>query len=204
MSPRSSPFDVFFSHSLVDTFVADSVNQRFQDAGVRVFATRDMNPENRYNDESRSILRECVAFVILLTPPRLLSQEVPFELGAALIRRTPLYLLLDGLEPDELPAFLSRQLAFPLARLSEVIQAIVALKKAFTDEQRQALKSVYQHAFYNVDQLSKDTGAADELAREWEVATGQSITPDALVRELLRMRKRGELPRRRPAKTTLS
>lgn len=86
--------------------MARLVQLTLADAGIVVKAIDHLESDAGYLSHVRRLVSECRAVIILLTPSTLHSQDVPFEIGMALAWERPVYLLYDGIDVNEIPAFL--------------------------------------------------------------------------------------------------
>jgi TIR domain len=190
-------YDVFLSHAAIDAAVAGMVKHRLAGAGFSVFSAGDIKAGSDFAKELRQALRESQALIALLTRSHLRSDWLAVEVGAAMAWNTPIYVLRDGITAEDVPAYLRHYPSGPVAVLPEFIEAIRRHAQPLTERERNALVEAYQRIGVPVDQLITDTAAGDELASEFQQVTQVQVPPLSLVRELLRLRKRGELPRLR-------
>lgn len=189
---------VFLAHSPVDATPAGPVRDRLREAGFDVVPGVELRApgENTLEELGRAI-RDSQAVVVLLTPAFLRSSWLPVELGMARALGTPMFLLLDGVRRDEVPSYLWANLAVPVSRLADVLDALAHLGEPISDDQRLALADAYAKTGISVDTLLTDATAGDRLIGEFRAATGSRASSANVLRELLSLRKRGQLPRLR-------
>lgn len=195
MISARTDFDVFLSHSASDAAIADVVDRRLNDAGLRVFSAHGLKAGTTWPDAIRDALAESSAVVVLLTPASLRSSNLAVELGAALAWNKPIYPLLQDLKPEEVPVFLRQFQAVPLSRLDEVVKAIVGERRSLTDDDADKLIALYQQHNVSVDELIARPAELSSLARAFGRATGTSYSPEEVMQLLIRRRKQGDWPR---------
>src|SRR5262245_9992355 len=110
-------FDVFLSYSERDRGAAELIRHALADVGLEAFCIDRVDVVADGLSEARRALAECSAVLFLLTGSSIRSQNVAFETGMALAWNKPIYVLFDGLEPDEIPDYLRE---FRVRRLSEM------------------------------------------------------------------------------------
>jgi hypothetical protein len=187
---------VYLTHAPIDAAQAEPVRQALFDAGfiVREPPAGDVTDAAR---ASRDVLRDTQALVVLLTPSLLRSTQLPIELGMTLAWGIPVFVLLVDVARREVPAFLWNNLAVPADRLSDVIHALDRIGEPISDDQREALANAYLAVGVPVDQLMTDVSVSERIAEEFRRATRSQVPTANLLRELLKLRKRGQLPRLR-------
>jgi ABC-type sugar transport system substrate-binding protein len=121
---KRQPFDVFLAHDPSDNALATAVMDRFGAAGLSAFSVSLSEPKpldpsaTRVRDE----LRDCSAFVVLLTPAFAASETLPFLVGAALMAGTPVFVLTADDAVSERVPYLG---SYPVARLWSGIDELV-------------------------------------------------------------------------------
>jgi hypothetical protein len=187
--------DVFLFHSPNDTGLAELVRAEFREAGLGVYSIHEVRSERRVLDPIRRELAESLAAVILLTQATLQSQNPPLVMGMALAWKKPIFVLYDGIQPAEIPRYLSQ---FETRRVSEaaaVARKITSSSSPFDDDARESLISAYSDLGISTDQLLQKPLAVHELYQRFSEFQEINIAPERLVQELLRLRKQGKLPR---------
>lgn len=119
------------------------------------------------------------------------------EIGAADAWNKPVFLLINGPSSTKLPAPLRRYPVYPLSRLEEVIRIIRSGFDPLTDNERRVLADMYRDLGIPVNQLSESPTALRELVANFNRQTGKQYSGERLLSELLRMRKKSQLPRLR-------
>ena len=190
------PSDVFLSSAPVDEATTSSVRRELEKAGLIVFADEGEQPDEPLSDAARIGIQESTAFVAVITPTHLRSDRLMLEVGAAWVWATPIYLLLSEVRTDELPTYLGNYPSFPLRTgVARVVEEVRRQAKPLTEEHRQILTAVYQEVGVPVDRLISEPVANADLTIRFTSQSGQRLEPTRLVRELLRLRKVGKLPR---------
>lgn len=100
---EGSPYDVFLSHSAVDTWVARQISREMSRCGAIPFLDEaSIQVGARFDDEILAAISRARELVVLLTPWALGRPYVWAELGAAWGRRIPIVALLHGLDGKEI------------------------------------------------------------------------------------------------------
>ena len=73
-----------------------------------------------------------------------------------------------------------------------------SVRKQFSDADRSLLIKLYADLKVPVDQLDLDPGPLEDLTKEFNKSSKKVVSGDRLLSELLRLRKQGKLPTRRP------
>jgi TIR domain len=197
MIAKRPTYDVFLSHSQADSGVAKVVRRALEDAGYSVFSSADTPSKSEFETAFREAISESRALLVVLSRSYLSSPWLMFELGAAASWSKPVYLLLDGLTPGELPQAFKSLKSTPISRFQTVIDQIAQSWTPLTDSEADALRTSYSEVGLPVDRLSGEPDVLDELTRRFNAAARSSRTSGVVLRELLRMRKSGKLPRLR-------
>jgi hypothetical protein len=187
-------YDIFLTFSPTDRSTAEVVAGRFESAGLSVFLGSVESGELL----SDAILRELVAaraLVVLLTPLGLRSINIGLDMGAALSWQKPVFVLSDGVSPSELPPLFRSHRVYPVAELDRVIRDVRQTMQPLTDDDRDALKELYGRLQIPTDQLISQPHQLDSFTRAFNRLRHSTYAGERLTQELLRMRKRGELPR---------
>jgi len=198
---KATHYDVFLSHSVRDAALATVVKQHLEEAGLAVFGVSGFDlaiggePGTEWADAVWEALVESSALVALLTPAHRDSPALGVEVGGAWVRQKPIYILLEGDGPTELPPYLRRFQVYPLSELSNVILAIAKAAKPLARRQQEALTEAYERTGVPVDRLLTEPAAVAKLAQAFREMSGVAYSGERLVRELLRIRKQGNLPR---------
>jgi hypothetical protein len=199
MSRPTPNYDVYLSHTRTDLAVAAVVKQQFQANGLSVFDITDQKPGADLYEGIRQGIQDSLVFVALVTPAALQSSNLAFEYGTAWGWSTPCFVLTAGSEFAEFlapPAFLQRlpRYSYP-ADLPKLVADIREQSAPLTDAEKHALVEAYTAVGVAVDQLQTDPLAADRLRDRFAAKAHRPIQGFRLIRELLRLRKRRQLPR---------
>lgn len=196
-SKRTS-FDVFLAHDPVDNALARAVIDRLSEEGLSVFSMylSEPTPLEPLGESVRRELRDSFSFVVLLTPTFLKSDYLPFQMGAAAASGSPVFVLASGIAHAAVPEYLR---LYPFGDLWDGLPAIVEQirrhSRPLDEADYTALLSSYQHVGLPVDQLLTDPAARDAVVDRFREEAGRRIPQGKLLRELMRLRKSGKLPR---------
>ena len=188
--------DVFVSHGQHDTGLAELLNRALKDQGLSTWLVSSLEPSDQFESAIRNAMAECHAVVILLTPAMLNSQWLAVEVGAAIAWNKPIYVLYDGVALDQIPGYLSQYHLLPVSQISEVVHKISESRQPLSDQDRASLLQAYQETGLSADQILLQPRAVSDLSSRYRKLARTAIPGERLVKELLRMRKQGELPRR--------
>lgn len=188
-------YDIFLSHSPHDAGTASAVTRAFTEAGISVFAADAMRGNQILSD---AILREMVeaqALVALVTPVSVNSINIGLEIGAAMSWHKPVFILTDGVPTASLPSILRNHPVFPVPELPRVVEELRKLMRPLSHEDQDALREVYARMQIATDALLTNPEALDRFTREFNRQRNTSYPGEKLTQELLRLRKRGDLPK---------
>ena len=188
--------DVFVSHGQHDTGLAELLNRALKDQGLSTWLVSSLEPSDQFESAIRNAMAECHAVVVLLTPAMLNSQWLAVEVGAAIAWNKPIYVLYDGVALDQIPGYLSQYHLLPVSQISEVVHKISESRQPLSDQDRASLLQAYQETGLSADQILLQPRAVSDLSSRYRKLARTAIPGERLVKELLRMRKQGELPRR--------
>lgn len=188
-------FDVFISHASADRQLAAKVAESFESDGLETFYSASIPPGADIEDSIWQALAESRALLVIVSPDLPTHAMGMIELGGAIAWSKPVYLIINGPPSYKLPPVLSSYPAYPLSRLEDVIRAIREGIQPLTNDESELLIRLYKHLGIPSDQLSQTPHALRELAKEFNEQIGRQYSGERLLSELIRMRKRGELPR---------
>lgn len=140
-------------------------------------------------------LSESRALIAIVSPEASSSSMGMLEIGAASAWNKPVFLLVNGPSSTRLPNVLHSYPAYPLNRLDDVVQAIQKGFEPLTDNEHTELAHAYEELNVSVDQLSQSPGALRDLTLDFNRRTHRQLSGERILSELLRLRKRGRLPR---------
>ncbi|MFW5692578.1 MAG: toll/interleukin-1 receptor domain-containing protein [Thermoguttaceae bacterium] len=197
MATATTTYDVFLSHSSADREVAAEIARRLESAGLRAFYDECVEPGTDLSAAIWDALAECralIAVVSIHTTPDAMGMV---EIGAAIAWNKPIYPILTGPSSTRLPDALKSYHAYPQNRLDEVIQKIRTDFEPLSDHDREVLTDLYHETDLSADQISQSTKSLRDLTTRFNRKTQKQLSGERLLSELLRLRKKGALPRRR-------
>lgn len=193
----SKTCDVFISHAAADAHLAKEIAESLQSAGLETFHAGTVEPGMDLADSIWQALAESRAVIAIVSPDTPPSSMGMVEIGAAAAWNKAVFVLINGPSSTKLPDALSRYPVYPLGRLEEVIQTILASFEPLTDIERGILADIYRKLETSVDRLSQSPKTLHELVAKFTEKTDKQLSGERLLSELLRMRKQGQLPRLR-------
>jgi hypothetical protein len=186
-------YDVFISYAQHDVGWAAEVQRAFENAGLRVYNIANTQPGENVSDAVWEALAESAALVALVTAGP--SDLLLVEIGAAMAWHKPVYVLYRGRRPSGLPNYVEQYGVHPESRIERVIELVNKSNGSLSEEQRRTLSNVYESIGVPTDQLMTDPKSVEELTRRFNKAAKTSLSGERLLREMLRLRKVGQLPR---------
>jgi hypothetical protein len=194
-SNGSQVCDVFLSASPADEVIAQQISETLKGRGWAIFSTVAIKPEHRWADTVRDALAESWVVVVVVSRDSAGSPAVTFEVGAASAWAKPVFVVVDNLRASELPAFLHAFPHFSPGEIGKLTQAIEDSKAPLSADEQDRLVSLYRKARIPTDRLMAEPVILDKLTREFNASAGGQRSGEVLLRQLLRMRKAGSLPR---------
>jgi hypothetical protein len=188
-------YDIFLTHAAADAGLAALVIRQFEAADCGVFSQQALEVGDDFWRRMIYELVDCNAVIILLTKSSLSLPNIAVEVGAALAWDKPIFVLYDGISISDVPEYLQQFAVCPVADLRGVIGQVRQLRQPLTDQQRASLVAIYQEQRNSVDQLLIAPIRLRALADEFRRREAMPVSGKKLVQELIRLRKRGELPR---------
>jgi len=201
MSVKKATDDVFLSASARDVGMTQVVRHALEEAGLAVFVPEREEISPRAADAIREAIAESGAFVALLTPSHVNSNLLAIEIGGASTWNKPIFLLLDGLTGREIPSYLKRYKAFPATKLSTLVRSVLASCRPLSEPSLEILISMYSGLDVPADWLFRQPDLLDSLTRDFNKVTGEDLSAERVLREILTMRKRGQLQKTRHARS---
>ena len=193
--PRSKKtYDVFLSHSSELEAQARIVAQKFSDAGLTVFDIADLSPGDSIAWETWQALAESWALVVLIGPGTM-PPSVAVEIGAASAWHKPIYVLAHRRGEFHMPLYISMCEVYSLSDLDKVIALVTRSLDPLSREERAVLARVYSEFAVPTDRLLREAPAIEQLQERFFKEAGVRVSGERLMQELLRLRKRGKLPR---------
>jgi len=120
---------VFLSYAVANREMAELVAEVFTQHGYTVFFSRISTTGASALEGLRETMFKSDLIVVLLTASALKSALTTFEVGMAQAWAKPVYVLFEGISPDEVPVYLRR---FPVYGISQVDELLRELHDATT------------------------------------------------------------------------
>jgi hypothetical protein len=193
----ATTYDVFLSYPITEAALADQVTRALQQAGLDVFCQDRFDVGEACQDVLWRAVAESAALIMIVPSEGPLPSSVAFEVGAFKAWRKPIYILQAAEGCIRLPVYLADCPVYPLSRVNDVVESIKRGLSSLTEDDRVALANIYSRLGMPVDQLLTNPAAIDGLSSEFHAKRGKMVSGERLVRELLTLRKRGNLPRLR-------
>ena len=203
MSVRAADFDVFLSYSLSDRGTATEVSQALVNAGLRVFdpLCADLDLGQYLAETIHRALAASDALVVVLPSEGELRANAAIELGAAVALGKPVCVVRPENGKARVPEYLNRYQQYPISRIADVVQAVRRGQKPFSPKDLDVLKEIYVEMHVPADHLARDPARLDELTDEFRARAGSPVSPEQLLYEMFRQRKRGQWPRLKTSRT---
>lgn len=195
MATATPTCDVFLSHSWQDRDFAADIAHRLQAAGLEAFYDASIQLGERVSQAIWDALAECHAFIAIVSPESSPDAMGLVELGAAAAWNKPIYVLLNGPPSMRLPNALQDYRAYPRNRVDEILGQILHNLEPISDDDRKALAETYRDVNVPADVLVQSPRSLQQLVEKVNAKTQKHLSGDRLLSELLRMRKKGQLPR---------
>jgi len=195
MVKKSDIYDVFLFHSAVDEGLSTLVCRQMEAGGLRVFTPGSMTAGKRISDKLRQEIVACTAVVVIATPASTQSSFLGYEVGMAAAWNKPVIVLFDGLNADDLPSFLQEYQLFAVKQIDQAIEWVRRAGDAFSDQQRIELATAYRDFGVPTDVMVFDPAAMHEFVRSFNNRSGTAFDSQKIIRELMRLRKTGQLPK---------
>ncbi|NLS98000.1 MAG: toll/interleukin-1 receptor domain-containing protein [Planctomycetaceae bacterium] len=195
MATVTKTYDVFISHASSDSHLAADIAEDLESVGLEPFHAGAMGPGTDVGDAIWEALAESRAVIAIVSPDVLPQAMGMVEIGAAVAWNKPIYVVMNGSASTKLPVALSSYPVYTVARLGEVIQQIRTGFEPLNESERGALAEVYRNLKTPADQLSQSPKALRELTATFNRTVRKQFSGERLLSELIRMRKKGELPR---------
>ena len=193
--PRiKSTYDVFLSYASDLRGQARVIIKKFAAAKLTVFAPSEIGPGYNIVEETWQALAESWAVVVLIKPGTM-PPLAAIEIGAASAWQKPVYILTEGKGEYHLPVYILKYAVFKISEIGKVIELISNGLNPLNDEQREALVEGYVRLHVPTDRLHREPASIERLRTILRRESGVSIPGERIMQELLRLRKRGKLPR---------
>ena len=198
MATVTKTYDVFISHSAAEKDTARMIAQSLDSVGLTTFHLGVVENKKSLSEAIWEALSESHAVIALISSESRSSANVMLEIGAASAWNKPVFLIVKDPESAVPSGILQKYPAYPLSRLDDVILAIKSGFKPLTEDEREVLTDVYLKVAVPTDQLSQSSQSLGEISNEFRQRTKKAYSSERLLYELLRLRKRGGLPRLTP------
>ena len=183
------------SYSQRDQGDALRVRQKIEDAGISVFdASREGEPGAMW-DNVRKAIADSEAVIIVISRNSALSSSLGIEIGAAIAWQKPVYVVLPQKEQEDVPELLRGLRSYTVDSLSELIDAIIEARSDLTNEETEWLKDWYEQRKVPLDRIVRDPESIALLTTSFHERFERQLDAQKLLLALLRLRKRGELPK---------
>lgn len=124
-----------------------------------------------------------------------LEPKTAIEVGAARAWNKSILVVVTDPSTVRVPFDLGAVPVFTLGRIEDLVDAIRESIQQLTDEDRHSLANIYGKVGVAVDQLAFDPVARDDLVKRFNKSSGKNLPGERLLSELLRLRKKGALPK---------
>jgi len=182
-----------------DRRVAELVEQALQEAGLDVFDPARVDPGSSVRDTLWRALAESAALVVVVPRERGPASNTAVELGAAMAWHKPIDVVHPENRRSPIPDYLSEYPAYPVSRVDDIVQSIRRSLRGLSEEQRAVLVETYSELGLPSDKLLGQPADVERLAHLFNARCKTNFPGERLVHELMRLRKRGDLPRLRKA-----
>lgn len=194
MATISKTCDVFISHTASDSHLAAEIAQTLETLGLETFHAGAVELGSDIGDAIWQAIAECRALIAIVSPNIAANAMGMVEIGAATAWNKPVFVLINGPSSTKLPPGLSQYPVFPLSRLEEVIRTIRTGFVPLTEDECTMLVEIYRKLDTPADELSQSPTVLDKLVAEFNHRSHQTYSAERLLSELLRLRKKGQLP----------
>ncbi len=194
MSKIKKTYDVFLSYSSDLQGQARVIANKFADAGLTVFDLSEIGPGYNIAEETWQALAESWAVVALIKPGSV-PPSVAVEIGAASAWQKPIYILTQAEGEYHVPAYFSKYEVFKSSEIGKVVQLISKGLKPLSEKEKAALVKAYFRLRVPTDRLLMEPRSVEQLKHVLWNELGLRISGERIMQELLRLRKRGRLPK---------
>jgi hypothetical protein len=188
-------YDVFLSYPMTEAGLADQVARALEQAGLDVFWDHEIEAGESAQDATWRALAESAALIAILSSDSPVASNIAVEVGAFKAWRKPIYVIQAARGSIKVPSYLADCPVYPLSRVDDVVESIKRGLAPLSESDRDVLATIYGELGIPVDQLLTSPTAIEKLARDFNTNCGKRVAGERLVQELLRLRKRGSLPR---------
>jgi hypothetical protein len=187
--------DVFISHSAADRETARLVAHSLESVGFATFHLGLVEAERNVSEAVWEALSESHAVIAIISSEFLSNSNIMLELGMASAWNKPVFLIAKDPESALPTGVLQKYPTYPLGRLDDLILAIKRGLSPLSEREHGILADIYREVAVPADQLSQSSESLSKITAEFRRQTNKLFSDERLLYELLRLRKRGQLPR---------
>jgi hypothetical protein len=190
-------YDIFLSHSPgADDDTVSMIRSAFAATGLKVFDSSQLDPGANFQDEIWNALAVSIAVVVVASPSTMNSAWTAVEIGAAQAWHKPVFVLQSAPTSVSVPPYLGRFQLLPVSRIEDVIQAIKNRSAPIlSPAELDLLRDIYVEMNLPTDQLLGSPSQLTVVAQRFNKRNHSDVSGETLAHELIKMRKRGGLPR---------
>ena len=107
----------------------------------------------------------------------------------------PIYVIYDGIADSEIPSYLDDLRLCQISHIPQIVEEIAKSQEPISEEDRKTLMNVYEEFGIPTDQLLCKPLDLRELSEQYNKTSHSNLSGERLIRELIRLRKQGKLPR---------
>jgi hypothetical protein len=194
MSKIKKTFDVFLSYSCDSADEAKVIIKKFTDAGFSVFGFSEIGLGKNIIEEIWQALAECWAVVVLIKTETI-PPSVAVEIGAASAWQKPIYIIMESKGKHNLPFVFSKYEVFSISEIEKVVNRVQKASRPLNENEQNVLVKVYLKLGIPADTLLMQPASIDRLNDMLQQESGLRLSGERIMQALLRLRKRGNLPR---------
>lgn len=191
----ATTYDVFLSYPRTESGLADQVARSLEQAGLDVFWDREIALGENLQDTIWRALAESAALIAIVPSEGPLASNIAVEVGAFKAWCKPIYIIQAARGQVRLPAYLADCQVYPPSRVDDVVASIKRGLASLTEDDCRVLASIYDNYGISVDEILTNPVKIEAFADEFNARCRKRVTGERLVQELLRLRKKGQLPR---------
>jgi len=187
--------DIFFSFANENAAEAEKIIRKLVTAGLKVFspAMHEVGePVGAIWDE----LTTSLAFVVFLSDPQ--QQPTPnmlVELGGAMAWKKPIYALYSTRDAIRYVFLTDTVRLYRTDEIDKMVEQVKEMRAPISRAERQILAEVYAKHGVPTDQLLRQQKLSMQFLAAYHRAIGRRVPDEAVLREVLTLRKTGKLPR---------
>ena len=186
--------DIFLSYPFDLNSQAKTVIDKFEKAGLAVFAIPEITPSQDILQQMWQALAESWAVVALLESETM-TPSVAVEIGAAAAWNKPIYILTERKVLRFVDFDISRYGVYQISQIDKVIDLISKSLSPLNGKEKVALVKAYQELSIPTDQLLLEPTSIERLNKMIWQQSNLRLSGERVMQELLRLRKKGKLPK---------